>query len=956
MQVSARLSPSDSVSEAGRFTHTGKYVLTALLIVAGLAFVFRGALMKGLVYQEPDTLNYYFPVLVETQRALHSASLPLWSPYIYGGFPLFADGESGALYPINALLLLLTSPQVTLLWLGPLRVGMAALFMFLYVRTIGIGMLGSLISTLVFAFGGFSIAQLHHVNLSNGAVWLPLVLLLVECAYRQTGLARALMVVLAGVIFGVQAVALHVQVSLMTALFLAPYVAFRSLAFPAGRLIARLKLMVGTLAGTVGIGLGLAATQWLPLYELSRFSPRAPGLLYSQSLEYALPPINLITFISPYFFRGPNRVWWAVWSPWETVIYVGIAPLLLAAAALVWGRSRWTAFFGVTGLLSLLLAMANYLPLNLHYLLYRLPWFDALRAPGRFSYLFTFSVACLAGLGMHWLAGQRQNLKPKGLWLLPAGFLALLVVLLVGLQGLQGWIFANRDLAVDRLGEFYLGLGPSALTHLNKWDVVDFLTFSAGLPKSAGPAGFIIASCALFMAWLWRPRWRRICMLGLVLLVSADLWWFGQAFHDTKPVADLTEKSPAVSFLVQQPGGDRILSVNSVVADPNRLAPFGLQVAGGYSSLPFQRHREYTALAMHLDSPLMELWNVRYLVAGKKPSYAYSGVSFDPAMPLFSGGKDSPSQQRYVVPGVEVQEVRLISTLRQAAHIPQGTPVASLVLNGDSGLQLRVPLLAGTHTAEASYNRADVRPLVQHQRPQVATNLRDYDQSTLYYSTIALPGSVKVESVAMEYNYPTGSIDVYAVALAAPAAQVYEVRPFHLEKYRQVYDGVDGTVYEDQTVLPRAFLVPEAVSLPDQAAVLARLTAPGFDPLRTVLLEEPAPALGGNGLPATGTASIADYSDTRVLVDVDTGQPSFLFLGDSYYPGWRAYVNGNPAKIYRADYLFRAVEVPAGRHSVEFRYEPDSLNLGLMVSTATAGAVGLTVLCLSVALVRRPRR
>ncbi len=920
------------------------------MILAGLLAVFRGALLKGLVFQEPDTLSYYYPALTELRRALQQGSLPIWTPNIYGGFPLFADGESGALYPVNVLLLLLMPADGALVWLGPIRLAMAAVFMYLYARTIDLGRLGALVSALVFGFGGFTVAQLHHVNLSNGALWLPLILLFVERAYRREGRARLQAVLLAGIVFAVQALALHVQVSLMTGLFLVAYLAFRSLAFPVGTLLRRVRLGLATLAGTAGLGLGLAAVQWVPLYELSRFSPRAPGLLYSQALEYALPPINLITLLAPYFFRTPQRVWWPVWSPWETTIYVGVAPLLLAGVAVLWVRSRWTAFFAGTALLSLLLAMGNYLPLNLYYLLYRLPWFDSLRGPGRFSYLFTFSMACLAGYGAHWLARHREAGKPARFRLLPLGFVGLLGVLLVSLQWFQAWLSANRDFAVEAIGGFYLSLGPSSLSHLNQWDVYDFLRSSTGLLTWAAPSGWVLASCVLLVAWGWLPHWRKACLVGLVLLVAADLFWFDQIYHETIPADKLTQQTPAVDFLAQQNGSDRVFGVGSIVAEPNRLAPFGLQAAGGYSSLPFQRHREYSTAALHLERPLMELWNVRYLVAGKRPSYVYNGLSFDPATPLFSGGTGSFPQRYFNVSDIQAREVRLLSSMHRAADIPQGTPVGSLVLTDSTGSQSRIPLQAGVSTAEAAYDREDVRPVLRHQRPKVATSLKDTGpggaafSSNVYYASVILPQPMDIRRVSLEYTYPTGSLDVYSVAFVNGEDRIYEVRPFHLEKYRQVYTGDEGAIFENQAVLPRAFLAPRVTSLRNSGSVLARLSAPDFDPLSELLLEEQTDAPQGTQSRAQGAANIIDYQDRQVIVQTVNDEPAFLFLGDSYYPGWKAYVDGQQARLYRADYLFRAVPVPAGEHTVEFRYQPDSLTLGIGISAVAAGSVILAFL------------
>ena len=73
----------------------------------------------------------------------------------------------------------------------------------------------------------------------------------------------------------------------------------------------------------------------------------------------------------------------------------------------------------------------------------------------------------------------------------------------------------------------------------------------------------------------------------------------------------------------------------------------------------------------------------------------------------------------------------------------------------------------------------------------------------------------------------------------------------------------------------------------------------------------------------------------RVTLEVDTAATGLLFLGDVDYPGWEALIDGQPTPIYRADYLFRAVEVGRGLHRVEFRYKPLSFRVGLAVSLVT---------------------
>jgi hypothetical protein len=109
---------------------------------------------------------------------------------------------------------------------------------------------------------------------------------------------------------------------------------------------------------------------------------------------------------------------------------------------------------------------------------------------------------------------------------------------------------------------------------------------------------------------------------------------------------------------------------------------------------------------------------------------------------------------------------------------------------------------------------------------------------------------------------------------------------------------------------------------------------PGVDPRRTVLLEH-APAVGlplpggersgVRGLQTSelpGTARIIRYSNAEVTVETDTPAAALLVLNDVWHPWWRADIDGTPAEILKANVLFRAVQVPAGKHVVRFTFHP----------------------------------
>ena len=109
---------------------------------------------------------------------------------------------------------------------------------------------------------------------------------------------------------------------------------------------------------------------------------------------------------------------------------------------------------------------------------------------------------------------------------------------------------------------------------------------------------------------------------------------------------------------------------------------------------------------------------------------------------------------------------------------------------------------------------------------------------------------------------------------------------------------------------------------------------------RIVVLEEQLPVEIVQALDVLpgedeSTARILEYDPGRVSIEATLETPGFLVLTDTYYPGWKASVDGQESKVYAADYLFRAVYLEEGEHNVEFVYDPLSFKLGLSLSGST---------------------
>ena len=145
-------------------------------------------------------------------------------------------------------------------------------------------------------------------------------------------------------------------------------------------------------------------------------------------------------------------------------------------------------------------------------------------------------------------------------------------------------------------------------------------------------------------------------------------------------------------------------------------------------------------------------------------------------------------------------------------------------------------------------------------------------------------------------------------------------------------------ILERDGALPRAWIVHSAQQTTPVEA-LNLLSAGDVDPRETALLEQPPAALAQPDDPSADKASITEYDPDRIEVETATGAPGLLMLGEVYYPAWKAYVDGEPAPLYRADHLFRAVPIPEGKHTIELRYESRALNAGTAVSLLTALAL-----------------
>jgi len=635
-----------------------------------------------------DIISFNYPLRAYISSSLKEGHLPLWTPYICCGFPLLAEGEAGLFYPLNFTFLL--SPALLAYNYSVIfHFFLGGFFLYLFLKALKLESTSCLIGAVTFAFSGLFVTHIYYLNMLSGYIWLPLILFFIERGIKRERFSYFLF---AGVVLGIEFLGSHPQIALQVLGIVFFYLIFRGFSSLRRKTIPVFLLILI-------IGLSLAAIQLLPTYELTRYSIRGVSLPYQEWTKTSFPLKYIITFLLPNFYGAPFiDTYFGPFNYFDLCTYLGILPLILAGIGIGWRRDRLSFFFFFLAILSLFLALGKYNPG--YRLLYHLPLLKSLRGPGRYLYLYSFSLPILAALGFDYLTKSkntflfRKTLLFFGLFFLLIFILASLTILLT-----QHSFLETGNFSIETINRIYL---------VRLKDLFFFLIM-------------VLSSLGLFF-FLERGKVKLFKTLALLLIIF-NLFSFGIRFNPTLDRDLFSSQPKSLQFLKKDKGIHRIANsppdayrgkiLCSCITnlepypkiikgfteniEPNLPLLYRISHVAGYISLRLRRHEELVKIC---DLRLTGLLNCKYFLSTKEAPFLGALVFTNRFVNIYRN-KNFLSRA-FIVHQIEVikDEKKILKRLRE----PTFDLKRCIILEEGSDLEMNPSSLEGSKAEIIEYS------------------------------------------------------------------------------------------------------------------------------------------------------------------------------------------------------------------------------------------------------------
>lgn len=887
------------------FNSSVKYLLLFFLI--SCLFHYR-AFTEGIaIAPNCDALQMNYPVRHLYSSALKDFEFPFWNPYEFAGLPFLGEIQNGALYPLNIVFYFFIPAPYAYNLSYILHFALAGFFTFIYLRLAGIRHLPAFLAGLVFGFSGFFAVNRDHTAIMNSAVYFPLVMYFYEKLRRAPELKYSFLIALT---VAVQIFAGSFQICLYTYLVAGFFLIFYTVGDKRGRRAKFLALGVFGIAG----GFIIALPQVLPTMELSELSWMQNSRIYRGYIYFSLYRVYLATLpslIFPGLFGG--------WGPKEGMqMLVCVLPLVvtLAVAVKEVRANRFVMFWSIVAAVSLLLSLGSDMPLNR--LLYHIPVYNIFRAHGRNMLEFTFALSALFAVGLSGIfydPGKRRVYLKNSLFLI-VSMLVLSVALITALPylPLQG--------AVE-----YLGSKDFQRPHVLK---------ELSIRTPAVYTGLIVMSAYLVWILLHLRFPRRATKYLLILLLSAEVFYVSGFHRISGPklsqAENLCRAEPYGPFVESDQGIYRLANIFKSIYRSNPSANLTCRIGSvnAYDPLCLDKYNDMLNLWLGgfyshrwddnvRNNIVLGMLGVKYLKVSKAVGLNMSGIRTTAEMPhsekiMPLGGWRTLNAERRA-------EGRYV--LRSSSTMGNGEISGNFDFDeGAYGISLKARAPDGAS-----------RRLVASLMPVSSNRVREILH--------VIPDKLKKEFTDFNEVFHIKTPGFFMLGIVSLSGTPVEVKDIRVERlhgysplfmgdtpdtgglvYKKLLDAGEFEVYLNRNYLLRAWSVSELVPVRDFSEVRKRLYFLEINPAHQAMLHEADINHIGQNRFSKGKVFIEKYGLNNVHIRTVFPEKGFMVLSDQYYPGWKAFIDGEETKIYEVNGILRGVVVPQGEHSVVFKYRP----------------------------------
>jgi len=611
--------PARTAASAGESLPAGVKVGLALLAVWILALlIFPEIILNGYNFVMGGDNLAAAPIARMGEKFAEQGQVPDWVPYILGGMPLvgsltYANHYYPGFFLGDLLGFIFFGSSYAWLFLHYLLAGLGV---FLVLRELKVHWALAALCGLLFAYNPPMVvyADVGHGSKLMTMAYLPWVLLFTKRLFDRPTLDRAALLALT---FGLQLLALHVQIAYYGAMIMGLYAVYSLIAGGKAELGRNLRA-TGLLAAAGLLGFFVSSPLYLQVQEYSQYSIRGGGATGGASWDYATQwsfhPLETLTYIFPSFFGFGGREYWGFMPFTDMPYYWGGVALLFAPWALALTRNRVTIFLLVLALLAWAASWGKFLPVLYWPLFEFLPYFNKFRVPSLLQILVLLPMVILAGKGLQavWeaAAGREDRAQRLGQkFLLAGGVIAGVCLLLLILSPMlksvfTGWISGARE---------HLQ-GPAA--------DASFALFTGDLLR------LILLTAVLYgSAWaVLKLRWPRTLLIAAVALAAgAELYHFDRRLiHPTPPeqLENYLQANDVVRFLQGQSEPFRIfpftdLNPQTAVHNPNWYMPHQIESIIGYTGAKMRLYQEMVDSIGYGNPNFLRLMNTRYLVSSR---------------------------------------------------------------------------------------------------------------------------------------------------------------------------------------------------------------------------------------------------------------------------------------------------------------------------------------------------